>query len=417
MDFGFTEEQEERREKFFEVCEDLASKKPEGYSGLEAQYTEEGWEYHKYCAEEFGKRGWLSLGWPEEYGGQGDLTDLALFEEATGYYGLPGVDLFGVRILAPTLILMGTEEQKEKYLPDIASGNTMWCQLWSEPDAGSDLANASCIAEREDDHYILNGQKTWTTGAHRADMGFGVFKTAPEKPKRHNLSMIIVDMDDPGVEVNAVEYMDGTHMYNDVFFDDVRVPVSNRIGEENDGWRVTQVSMGWERSQLGGIAGMERTLERTVKYCLETEVDGEPLAEKPRVRKGLARIASKIEAARSLAYKVVDQQKKDQVAFFQPSAVKIYAGDLLREFAKLRTDILGPYGEIKTSKWAPLEGLVESGYQSYFVYTVSMGTNEIQRNIIAWYGLDLPRMYLVPSDEMKELEQAKEELEKIKEEE
>lgn len=304
--------------------------------------------------------------------------------------------------------MVGSEEQKEEWLPKIANAEAMWCQLWSEPDAGSDLAAVSSTAIREGDDYVINGQKTWATGAHRADWGFGLFKTDLEGRKRHNLSMLMLDMNDPGVTVNPIEYMDGAHMYNEVFFDDVRTSVGNRIGKENEGWDVTRILMGWERSNLGLIMGLQRGLEGMVEYCNETKVDGKPLAKDPIIRNRIAEIACDIEAARSLAYRVIDQQQKGQVGFFDPSAIKIFAGDTLRRMAHLQADILGPYAQVEPSKWAPLEGAAERAYQQLFVLTVSMGTNEIQRNIIAWYGLGLPRMYLKTKEELEELKKQKE---------
>ncbi len=141
--------------------------------------VDECWEFHLYCAKEFAKRGWLALAWPPEYGGSGTMMDKVLFAEARGYHGIPGVDIFGVQMLAPTLLQAASDAIKKEFLPPIARGEVMWCELWSEPNAGSDLATLATTAIKKGDEYVINGQKTWNTGAHRADWGFGVFKTDP----------------------------------------------------------------------------------------------------------------------------------------------------------------------------------------------------------------------------------------------
>jgi len=394
MDFKLTDEQIALRKEFFDVCKELEKRKPEGLAGLEGTYDSDvGWEYHIYCAKEFAKRGWLSLGWPAEYGGKGTMMDRVFFSEATGYYGVLGVDTFGIGMLGPTLLAAASEEIKREFLPKIASADIMWCQLWSEPNAGSDLASLTTTARREGDEYVINGQKIWSTGAHRADWAFALVRTDPTAERKHRgLTFLLFDMKTPGITVRPILFMDGGHMYNEVFLDDVRVPVRYVVGEENNGWAVTQVTASFERSNLGGIMGMERQLQEVVNYCNQTEVDGELLAKKPLVRNRLADLACQVEAARALAYRIADAQIKNEMALFDASAVKVYAGDVLRRIAMAAADIVGPYAQVRRSEWAPMGGMVEREYQQYFILTVSMGTNEIQRNIIAWYGLGLPRM-------------------------
>jgi len=392
MDFGFTDEQIERRKEYFTVCEELAKQKPAGFWGLESRYdSDEGWEYHLYCAKEFAKRGWLSLDWPPEYGGKGDMMDRVLFAEARGYHDVPGEDSFGIRMLAPTLLAMANEEIKKEFLPPIAAGEIMWCELWSEPDAGSDLASLTSTAIREGDYYVINGQKIWTTGAHRADWGFGVFKTDPEGRKHHNMSFLLLDMKTPGITVKPILYMNMGHYYNEVYFDDVRVP-AKIVGQEHEGWAVVNVLAAFERSGIDEIMRMQRVLQELVTYCNESEINGQPLAKNPIIRNRLARMAGELEAARCLAYRVVDLQNRKELTLMEAGAVKVFSSDVSERLASLATDILGPYGQVKHSRWSPLDGLWERIYQEHFVYSISMGTNEIQKNIMAWYGLGLPRM-------------------------
>ena len=394
MDFKLTDEHMKLRKEFFNVCAELEKQKPSGFSGLESVYdTDEGWDYHLHCAKEFAKRGWLAHGWPPEYGGHGTIMDKVLFSEARGHYDLPGVDIFGVEMLAPTLLAMASEEIKKEFLPGIAAGETMWCELWSEPNAGSDLASLTAGAVRKGDEYVINGQKIWSTGAHRAHWAFALVRTNPQaERKQQGITFVLFDMKTPGVTVNPLFFMDRGHLYNEVFLDDVHVPVTNIVGEENNGWAVTQILAGFERSNVGTIAWLRRQLSDLVEYCNETKVKGLPLSKDPLIRNRIAELACSIEAARTLSYKIADAQSKNEMSAFEASGVKVFAAELQARVACLGADILGPYGQVKRSQWSPLDGFYERWYQQFFVLWMAMGTNEIQRNIIAWYGLGLPRM-------------------------
>lgn len=393
MDFKLTPEQEARKKEFYKVCAELDKQKPPTYIALESKNdVDECWDFHRYCAREFGKRGWLSLGWPAEYGGTGDMMDKVLFSEAVGYYGVPGVDEFGVAMLAPTLLAAANEELKREFLPGIASGETMWCELWSEPNAGSDLAALTTTAIRKGDEFIVNGQKTWNTGAHRADWAFGVYKSDPQGKKHQNLTFLLCSMKTPGITVRGIPYMDGSHIYNEVYFDDARIPARYIVGKEGEGWAVVNVLAGFERSNIGLVYTMVRLLEQFVEYCNETKRNGIALSKDPVVRSRIAEVACGLEAVRTLAYHIADQQNRNEMGLMDAAGVKIFASELMEKMAHLGTDILGPAGTIKHSRWCKLNGAFESLYQSCFIPIVSMGTNEIQRNIIAWYGLGLPRM-------------------------
>ena len=305
MDFKLTEEQEKMRREFFDVCKELEGKKPEGmYTLMDAFETDNapGIAYEEYCRKEFAKKGWLRLGWPAEYDGMGTMMDRVFFGEATGYYGVPGIDVLGVGMLAPMLLHEASEDVKRKFLPPIGNGEVLWCELWSEPDAGSDLAGLSTTAIRKGDEYILNGQKTWTSFAHRSDWGFGLYKSDPQGRKNHNLSFLLLDMRSPGVTIKPLYYFDGRHFYNEVFLDDVHVPAENLVGEENKGWQVTQTLAAFERSSVGAIMTLQRMLEDLVKHCNETKVGGKLLAHDPIIRNKLAEVACEIEANRTLAY-------------------------------------------------------------------------------------------------------------------
>jgi alkylation response protein AidB-like acyl-CoA dehydrogenase len=394
MDFKLTDEQVKLRKEFYDVCKELEKKKPKGFAGLESVYdTDEGWQYHLYCAREYAKRGWISIGWPPEYGGKGTIGDKVFFGEARGYYDLPGIDIFGPEMLAPTLLGVGNEELNKRFLPGIASGEVQWCELWSEPNAGSDLASLTASAVRKGNEYVINGQKIWSTGAHRAHWAFALVRTDPNAPKKQmGITFILFDMKTPGVTVKPLYYMDQAHVYNEVFLDDVHVPVENVVGQENEGWRVTQILAGFERSSLGSIMMMLRQVEELVKYCNQTKVGGQLLAKDPLIRNRLAQAACEVEALRCLGYRIADAQERNEMAGFEASGVHILASELQERLSWLGTDILGPYGQVKRSRWSPIDGWYEKWYQQSFILFIAMGTNEIQRNIIAWYGLGLPRM-------------------------
>lgn len=320
------------------------------------------------------------------------MMDRVLFAEARGYHEINGVDIFGVQMLAPTLLQTASEEIKKEFLPPIARAEVMWCELWSEPNAGSDLAILSTTAIKKGDEYIINGQKTWNTGAHRADWGFGVFKTDPAAGKHHNLTFLLFDMKTSGITVRPIPYMNGYAPYCEVYFDDVHIPTKNVVGQENEGWAVVNTLAGFERSGMSEIMTMFRGLEELVKYCNETKRNGQTLAKDPVIRNRVAQLACELEAARALAYRVADLLNRNEMALMDASAAKIFYSELGQRFAFVATEILGPYGQVKTSRWAPMHGMWESSFQECFVPIISMGTNEIQKNIIAWYGLGLPRM-------------------------
>jgi len=233
---------------------------------------------------------------------------------------------------------MGNKEVKDRFLPGIGNGDTLWCELYSEPNAGSDLAALTATAIRKGEEYVINGQKTWSTNAHNADWGFGLFRTDPQGRKRRNISFLLMDMKTPGISINPLEYLNRAHLYNEVFFDDVHVPVDQIIGEENQGWTVSQTLVNFERSNVLAVSAVQRMLEMLVEYCNETKVGGRPLSQDPVIRNKLAEAATEIEASRTLAYYIADQQNRNQVAaLFESSAMKVFVGDLFERLGALGT--------------------------------------------------------------------------------
>jgi len=393
MDFRLTEEQEKRRGEFSQVCSDLENKKPVGYVSIESLFEDANWEYYQLCRKEFARRGWTTINWPAEYGGHGNMMDRVFLAEAMGYYHVPGFDMWGIQMLAPTLLAVASDEIKKRFLPPIARAEVHWCEMWSEPNAGSDLASLTSTAIRKGNEFVLNGQKIWTTGAHMSDWSFGVFKSDLEAKKHHNLTFLLVDMKTPGITIRPINYMNGNHVYNEVFLDDVRVPAENIVGQEHGGWAVVNTLAAFERSFIELVMMMQRMLDDLVVYCNQTRRNGQLLSSTPVIRNRIAQAACELEAARMLSYRIADLQGRNEMALIQPAALKIFAGELVERMSFMVTDdILGPFGQVKTSRWAPLDGFWEDQCHECFALNIAAGTNEIQRNVIAWYGLGLPRM-------------------------
>jgi alkylation response protein AidB-like acyl-CoA dehydrogenase len=393
VDFSLPEEQKKRREEFFQVCKELEKNKPAEFMGVESIFhCESTWDYYMHCRREFAKRKWTTLNWPAEYGGHGDMMDRVFLAEAMGYHEVPGLDGWGIQMLAPTLLAVASDDVKKRFLPPIARAEVQWCEMWSEPNAGSDLASLTTTAIRKGDEFVINGQKIWTSGAHRSDWAFGVFKSDLEAKKHHNLTFLLLDMKTPGITIRPIPYMNGIHVYNEVFLDDVRVPAENIVGQEHGGWAVVNTLAAFERSFIEIVMMMKRMFEDLVVYCSQTRRNGQLLSSTPVIRNRLSQLACELEAARMLSYRIADLQGRNEMALIQPAGLKVFASDLGERMALIATDLLGPFGQVKTSRWAPLGGFWENQCQECFGPSIAAGSTEIQKNIIAWYGLGLPRM-------------------------
>ena len=398
MDFEFTPEQQALRLKFDDFFREEMKNAPlEWWTSLEAIYSSDDcWAFHKEMAKKLGAKGWLSRPWPKEYGGEdAPLIEQFIFSEVMGYHKGAGVDPLGVGVLAPTLLVSGNDEQKGEHLPPTGRGERFWCQCWSEPNSGSDLASLTTRAVRDGDDYIINGQKIWTTGAHRADWCNMLARTNPEERRSRGLSFFLVDMKTPGIKVRPLHFMEGSYMFNEVFFDDVRVPARNRVGEENQGWLASQMTSNFERSMIAIFSACKRELEELVEFCKEATWQGEALANSVLIRHRLAQLEIEIEAGRAFAYSVVCSQIKGGIIEAAPLAAsaKVIATELLQRLIYTGCDIMGLYGQVKDSKWALLRGMFEKDYQLCIGLNMGGGTSEVMRNLISSMGLGLPRSW------------------------
>ncbi len=405
MDFEPVPGIEELRKEFDDFFREQMKSAPPGWHNSHEEWeTEEGWKFVRKMGYELGKRGWLCVGWPKKYGGleKGIFEQLA-FNESRAYWRAPGVDIFGVGMHGPTVLAWGTEEQKQRYLPPIARGEVWWAQLWSEPEAGSDLANVQTFARRDGDFYIVNGQKVWTSGAHHADMGFAVVRTSKELKRSRGLTYLVIDMKSPGVTIRPLPTMSSHHKqlahFNEVFLDEVRVPVTNRLGEENQGWDIIRSTMNFERSEIDVFTEMKRTLGEIIEFCKQTKWQGKPLINNPLVRTRLAQHTVELNAGLASARHILWGQHKMFTGLETPreqntrsSSIKYYITDLQQRLAYTGLSLMGLYGQLKReSKWAPMSGRFESEYQYMPGMQLAGGSTEIQKNIIAWEGLGLPR--------------------------
>ena len=399
MQIKLTEQQKAVKKQYDDFFREEMKHAPPVYKHqtlLEAMYaTDEGWAFNQYMKKKLVEKGWYVQHWPKEYGGGGaSIVDQLLFSESCAYYRSPGPDGFGVGMFGPTLMLYASDEQKARLLPPIARAEVQYCQGWSEPNAGSDLASLRTTAIKDGEYYIVNGQKIWITAAHRADRMFMLARTDPTQKRGRGLSVFNIDMRQPGIEVRPIKYMNGVHLYNEVFFTDVKIHESERIGPENQGWGMTRDTMNFERSGAGAYAIIRRTLEELIAYVKTHKRAGRLLADDPLVRQRLGYLYARMEAGRSLSYRIAWLQETGGLQFSPAlaSEAKVFATELTQQVSNLAIEIMGQAGILEHCPQAPLEGAMIESYQSSIASVIYAGTNEIQRNIIAWVGLGLPRL-------------------------
>lgn len=319
--------------------------------------------------------------------------------EEVGYWGIPGfgMGISGTRWVGPSLMLFGSEEQKRKYIPMIASGKPdgVWCTGYSEPDAGSDFANLQTRAEKKGEEYIVNGQKIWVSVAHRARWCWLAARTNPNAERKHDgISILIVDMQSKGVTVRPIINFYGFHIFNEIFFNDVRVPAENLVGVENQGWRHLMQSLGFERgsSAIIDYGESKRLLDELIHYVNES---GE--IQRPYIRQMLADVAVEIESLKVLAYESVWKMSKGSRIVWEPSRNKALRDMVNDKLSRIGTEIVGAFAQVdpleKDTKWSKLRGRAERLYYRWTGYASAAGTTDNQRNIIGQFGLQLPKAY------------------------
>ena len=390
----FTPEQEAFRQEIKDFFKETL---PADFEPMDsgAMYHADTREFAHNMAKKLSAKGWLTMHWPVEYGGQSrSYIEQAIYSDEVAYHGSPGTDVGGgaVAWIGPTIIRFGTEEQKKEHLPPITRAEKYWTTLYSEPETGSDLAGLITSATEDGDEYVINGSKIWNSGAHIADWGWIAVRTNPDAPKHRGISLMMVDMTTPGITVRPVIKMTGEHEFNQVYFDNVRVPKKNLIGEQDRGWYTMAVALDFERAGVHYSSNGRRNLERLVEYARETNYNGKPLSQNKVVRNKLVNLAVEIQASRWIAYRVAWMQGQGQVPNYEASMSKVFGSELQQKVANTGIEILGQYGHLwKNSKWVKLQGSLSRAYLNQFGANIAGGTGEIQRNIIATRGLGLPR--------------------------
>ena len=341
------------------------------------------------------QRGWVAPSWPKEYGGAGmSIMEQFVFNEEMAEARAERPGIITVGILGPTIIALGTEEQKREHLPPILRGEVVWCQGYSEPGAGSDLASLQTRALRDGDDWIINGQKIWTSGAHAASWMALLARTDPDAPKHKGLSYFIVDMRAPGVSVRPLRNMAGSHEFNEVFFEDVRVPGRNILGKVDQGWQGAVTTLDIERSSIGQAVGQRQAVEELIDFAKRGDGASPPaLPRRPLLRYELAERYTETQVARMLAYRVVTMQARGILPNAEASMAKLYSVELNQRIYRTAMKVLGPYGQLTPAMpdVAPKRGKYAYWYLRSVANTIEGGTSEIQRNIIALRGLGLPR--------------------------
>jgi alkylation response protein AidB-like acyl-CoA dehydrogenase len=396
MEFRFTPEEEAFRSEIREFLEaELPSdwSQTEGTGGQLGEGGDARWEFLRTFQKKLAAKGWLTLGWPQEYGGLGaSHMQQVIYNEEMTYARAPTQLGVGPDRVGPTILLYGTDEQREKLIPGIANADEVWCQGFSEPGAGSDLASLQTRADADGDNFVINGSKIWTSLAHKADWCILLARTDQEAPKHKGISYFLLDMKTPGVQVRPLFDLTNRHTFNEVFFEDVRIPRTNLVGELNRGWYVAAATLDFERSGINRVVMGYRTLEELTGYARETKINGHRLGDERMIRNKLSELAIEFTAGRMLAYRVASMQARGQIPNTEASMSKMYGSELQQRLAGAGMQIMGLAGQLEPgSRWAPLAGRLEQFYLFASALTVAAGTTEIQKGIIAGRGLGLPR--------------------------
>ncbi len=391
MDYGWTGDEQSFREEIRRFLrENLPPNWKEQVGETEGEERD---EFERAFARKAGERHYLSIGWPKEYGGLGwSPMQQLIFNEEWATAKAPRSFMGpGVYQVAACLVIHGTEEQKRQLLPPIARGEVRWSTLFSEPNAGSDLASLQTTAVEDGDVFVVNGQKIWSSNAHKSEHGILLARTDPEAPKHKGISYFLVDMDWPGVKVVPIINMVDVHHFNTVFFDNVRIPRDRLLGEKNRGWYVATTSLNVERSGIRFHVPVEALFYELVEYVREAKKNGgfDPVKANPYLRHKLADMACRVRTSRLLSYRVAWLQSVSAPPSYEASLSKLVATELAQQVAGLGMEVLGLYGQVGSGRASQLRGKMERLYRAQRAATLGAGTSEVQRTLIARRGLGM----------------------------
>ncbi|HWA03124.1 MAG TPA: acyl-CoA dehydrogenase family protein [Rhizomicrobium sp.] len=390
MDLSFSPEEEAFRAEVRAFIADAKPKLPKSLGAPESatRTKQEYLAWHKLLYE----RGWVAPIWPKEYGGPGwSVTQRFIFNQECADADTPTTLPFGLSMVGPVIFTFGNEEQKKRFLPRILSGEDWWCQGYSEPGAGSDLASLRTRAVREGDHYIVNGQKTWTTLAQYADWIFCLVRTDPNVKPQEGITFLLIDMKSPGITVKPIIVLDGAHEVNDVFFDNVKVPVANRVGEENKGWTYAKFLLVHERTGIAGTARSKKAVARLKEIARAEHVDGKPLIDTDAFARKVAELEIELTALEFTELRTLAAESRGKMAGPESSILKIRGTEIQQRITELTEEAVGYYAFPNERSLGSNEYPVGPDYAvgaagRYFNMrkaSIYGGSNEIQRNIIA----------------------------------
>ncbi|MGB5368670.1 MAG: acyl-CoA dehydrogenase family protein [Polyangiales bacterium] len=390
MDLSFTDEEEAFRR---EVRDWIPNAMPEDMletaRGAGDFTPEDSATWHKILHE----KGWVAPHWPAEVGGTGwDAARRFIFAEEMELAGAPPLSVFGLGMVGPLIISYGTDAQKERFLPKILSAEEFWCQGYSEPGSGSDLASLRTTAEDAGDHFIVNGQKTWTSFAQYADWIFCLVRTDQSVKKQAGITFLLIDLKSPGVEVKPMMTLGHTPAFCDTFFDNVKVPKENVVGSINQGWTMAKALLGHERTLLAMIGPSRNVLQKLKRIAAHKTVNGRPMLEDPVWRARIARLEMRFRAHLMVSYRALADQQKGKSPGPESSILKLVGTKLIQELTELAMEVMGESSLTWYNDGVCLP--VEESIGPYFCYeraaTIYGGSNEIQRNVIAKMILQLP---------------------------
>ena len=376
----------------------LQANAPQDWSEWREKPIEESFPYLRAWQRKLHEGRWAAVSWPKEYGGRGaTLTQQAIFwEEMARVEAPPMANSLGLGLIGPTIIAHGTEAQKKRFIPKILSAEEIWCQGFSEPNAGSDLASLQTEAKLDGDHYIVNGQKVWTSYGWVGNWCELVVRTDPNAPKHKGLSVLLIDMSSPGVEVRPLRQMTGESEFNEMFFRDVRVPVENLLGQVNDGWNVAVSTLMYERGSYGARLHplFRRNISRLIELSRTFKKNGRPASQDPITRQKLAQCYAEVEIMRLNQLRAFSRITATGAPGPEGSIQKIFWSELNQRLQQVAQEMFGPYGQLLAEdSHAVDKGIWSYGYLRTRGNTIEAGTSEVQRSIIGHFVLGLPKSY------------------------
>ena len=386
MDFAFTAEEDAFRE---ELRAFLDERLPDWWRGMFVD-DERAIPLTREICRELAARGWLTMAWPPEFGGSGASPWLqtVVREEMWAHEEPRGPQYMNLNYIGPLIMRFGTPEQQARFLPPMAQGDVVWCQGFSEPDAGSDLASLSTRADDRGDHFVVDGRKIWTSYADApADWCLLLVRTNRDAPKHRGISVLLVDMTTPGISVRPIDTLAGPHEFNEVTFDGVVVPRDQLLGAQDGGWEVVVTGLTFERAGIARYARAGRVIELLVEWAHDSG-----RATDPTVRRRLADLRVRYEAARLLNHRAISLQAAGGTPTAEASIARIHNGQLEQLVSQVGLELLGPAAQLGADdRWAPLHGAVRRHWARNVPTTIAAGTLEIQKNVVAQRALGLPR--------------------------